>query len=373
LYQLNIHIPANVPDGDQPLVLTLGSFKTPSVGFVTVKGVGAPETSSDYRITTFAGSGSPLYSGDGASAAQAGLGGLVEGTAFDAAGNLYLAIWTADKIRKVSTNGTISLVAGSSEGYGGDGGPATAARLYWPFGIAVDSTGIVYIADSYNHRIRRIALDGTITTVAGTGPTGPNNGSFSGDGGPAVNATLNTPYDVKIDDQGNLIVSDSFNFCIRKITPGGTISTLATLPALPENIAVDHSGNVYAAGGLFNTILKITASGAVTTIAGTGAVGSSGDGGPATAATLSWPEGVAVDNAGNVFVADTNNSRVRRISPAGIITTIAGTGVQGFGGDNGLGSAAQLNQPEGVSVGPDGSVYVADSFNYRIRKLTPVN
>jgi sugar lactone lactonase YvrE len=268
----------------------------------------------------------------------------------------------------VSTSGAISLVAGSSEGYGGDGGQAAAARLYWPFGIAVSSTGIVYIADSYNHRIRRIALDGTIATVAGTGQEG-----FSGDGGPAVSAILDTPYDVKIDDQGNLIVSDSFNFRIRKITPSGTITTLAQLSVLPENIALDHSGNVYVAGGLYNTVLKVTSSGVVTTIAGTGAVGSSGDGGPAIAATLNWPEGVAVDNAGNVFVADTNNSRVRRITPAGIISTIAGTGVQGFGGDNGPGSAAQLNQPEGVSVGPDGSVYVADSFNYRIRKLTLVN
>ncbi len=341
-----------------------GAGNSPQLVTVSLNVAAPAVAGGEYRITTFAGSGSPLSTGDGGPAAQADLGGLVDGMAFDPQGNLYLAVWTQNRIKKVSTAGILTTVAGTTEGSSGDGGPATAAHLHWPFGIAVNSVGEVYIADTFNNRIRVIGLDGKITTVAGTGDTG-----FGGDGGPAKTALLDHPYDVKFDDQGNLIIADGYNFRIRKVARDGTISTVARLSSIPSGIAIDRLGNVYAAL-VSHTVVKVTPAGTASTIAGTGIAGSAGDGGLATLAQLNRPSAVAVDAAGNVFIADQENNKVRRVTPEGIISTIAGTGAQAFSGDDGPASAAYLNRPAGICLGPDGSIFVADSFNYRIRKLT---
>ena len=222
---------------------------------------------------------------------------------------------------------TIGTIAGTGEGgFSGDGGPAIRARLNGLYGVAVDGAGAVYFADRDNHRIRRVGTSGAITTIAGTGEPG-----FSGDGGPAVQAQLN----------------------------------------IPAGVAVDGAGAVYFADRDNHRIRRVGTSGAITTIAGTGEYGFSGDGGPAVQAQLRGPTGVAVDGAGAVYFADRDNHRIRRVDPSGTITTIAGTGERGFGGDGGPAVQAQLRGPTGVAVDGAGAVYFADRINDRIRRVDP--
>lgn len=261
------------------------------------------------------------YNGDGRAANTAELSNP-ERVVLDAAGNVYIADTGNARIRQVSLAGMISTVAGG--GQGSDGGPANGALLSYPRGIAVDRAGAVYITSG--HVVRRVS-GGIITTFAGV-----PGGGFSGDGGPAVTARLNSPSAVAVDAAGNVYIADSGNSRIRKVSTSGIIST----------------------------------------VAGTVKIGFNGDNQPATSASLADPEGVAVDAAGNIYVADTSNQRIRKVSPQGIITTIAGTGVQGFSGDGGPGSLAQLSHPTDISVDNLGNVYIADSGNGRIRKLSPV-
>ena len=332
--------------------------------------------------STYAGSGSLGFSGDGGPATAARLNMSLGGVALDSAGNLYIADLLNERIRKVSPVGTISTYAGNG-GYGfwGDGGPATAAQLSLPHGVALDSAGNLYIADSNNHRIRKVTPGGTISTYAGTGTEG-----FSGDGGPATAAHLDRPDGVALDSAGNLYIADLGNSRIRKVTPGGTISTYAgnggygfwgdggpaTAAQLrPRGMALDPAGNLYIADFGNSRVRKVTPGGTISTYAGTGTPGFAGDGGPATAAQLSFPQGVALDSAGNLYIADSGNSRIRKVTPGGTISTYAGTGLQGFSGDGGPAIDAQLWFPVGVALDSAGNLYIADQENQRIRKVTP--
>ena len=330
-------------------------------------------------ITTIAGTGQLGYSGDGAPAVSAQML-FPTGIEVDVAGNLYIADTDNHRIRRVDRSGTITTIAGTGEqGYSGDNGPAVEAQLAYPQRVAVDGNGNLYIADWGNNRIRRVDANGTITTIAGTGGSG-----FSGDGGPAVAAQLKLPQGVAVDGTGNLYIADTDNHRIRQVVPSGTITTIAGTggsgysgdggPAAvaqlnsPSGVAVDGAGNLYIADTENHRIRRMNSSGTITTVAGTG-MGFSGDGGPAIAAQLNTPAGVAVDGAGNVYIADYYNRRIRRVDASGIIATIAGTGRRGFSGDGGLAVVAQLGNPRGVAVDGAGNVYIADFFNGRIRRV----
>ena len=298
-------------------------------------------------ITTVAGPGTPGYD-----------------VAVDASGNLYIAELGNHRIRKVDTLGVITTVAGNgTAGYSGDGEPATNASLGYPLGVALDISGNLYIAQSYNNRIRKVDTSGIITTVAGNGTYG-----YSGDGGPATNASLRAPSDVAVDASGNLYIADSANHCIRKVDTAGIITTVAGM-SHPSDVAVDASGNLYIAEVDAHRISKVDTSGIITTVAGNGAGGYSGDGGPATNASLWWPSGVAVDASGNLYIAEVGNQRIRRVDTSGIITTVAGNGTAGYSGDGGPATNARLCWPSDVAVDASGNLYIADWYNHRIRKV----
>ena len=343
----------------------------------------AAEAQTGWTITTVAGTGEGGFSGDGGPATAARLA-YPEGVALDGAGNLYIADVSNHRIRKVDSTGTITTVAGSGQpGFSGDGGPATEAQLDNPLGVAVDGAGNLYIADRLNHRIRKVDSRGTITTIAGTGE-----GSYSGDGGPAVRSQLYRPSGVAVDGAGNLYIADHYNARIRKVDSAGTITTIAGTgrwgfsgdggPAVearvyrPTGVALDGAGNLYIADFDNHRIRKVDSAGTITTVAGTGVWGFSGDGGPASEAQLANPDGVTVDGAGNLYIADHYNERIRKVDSTGTITTIAGTGVWGFSGDGGPATVARLAFPSGLAVDGAGNLYIADTFNKRIRKVTPM-
>ncbi len=327
-------------------------------------------------ISTVAGDGTYGFGGDGGAATAAQLISPID-VAVDGTGNLYIADLGNRRIRKVDAAGAISTVAGDgTPGFGGDGGPATAAQLSGPYGVALDGAGNLYIADRNNHRIRKVDAAGVISTVAGDGTYG-----FGGDGGPAVAAQLDTPYGVAVDGAGNLYIADRLNHRIRKVDSAGAISTVAGGGPIgdggaavaaqlysPRGVAPDGAGNLYIADSFNNRIRKVDAAGVISTVAGAGTRGYGGDGGAATEAQLG-PRGVALDGAGNLYIADASNRRIRKVDAAGVISTVAGTGAYGFGGDGGPAVAAQLRDPSDVALDGAGNLYIADSYNHRIRKV----
>ncbi|MEU5996783.1 RICIN domain-containing protein [Streptomyces sp. NPDC047197] len=331
-------------------------------------------------ISTVAGTGSAGFDGDGGPATSGQLKNP-SGIAMDNAGTLYFADRTNHRIRKITTDGKISTVAGTGiKGSGGDGGPATAAQLNTPRGVAVDDAGVLYVADYDNFRVRKITTDGKISTVAGTGKAG-----FSGDGGPSTAAQLKRPYGLAVDSTGVLYIADLEDHRVRKVTTDGKISTVAGTgkagfsgdggPAVaaqlqkPNGVAVDGAGSLYIADGENHRVRKITNDGTISTVAGTGTAGSSGDDGPATSAQLDKPLAVLVDSAGGLYIADHRNHRVRKVTTDGTISTVAGTGTAGSSGDDGPATLAQLNYPFGLAVDCVDTLYVAEWGGHRIRKV----
>ncbi len=328
-------------------------------------------------ITTFAGTGIAGSIGDGGAATSARLNNP-RSIAFDSSGNMYIADTSNHRIRKIDTSGNISTYAGSSAGLSGDGGAASSAQFSGPQGIFIDSSDNIYVADTGNSRIRKIDTSGNISTIAGT------SSGFSGDGGAATGAQLAAPVFAALDGSGNLYIADTSNNRIRKVDTSGDISTyagtgvttyggdggVATMAqfSTPQNVAVDSAGNVYMADSGHHRIRKIDTSGNISTYAGTGTAGLTGDGGPATSARINTPLGLAVDSADNLYIAEGNNSRIRKVDTSGNISTVAGTSA-GFSGDGGAATSAQINSPFGVGVDSAGNIYIGDTGNQRIRKV----
>jgi uncharacterized repeat protein (TIGR02543 family) len=341
-------------------------------------------------VSTVAGNGTSVSSGDWGYATSAGLNEPVA-VAVDAAGNIYIAEWNGQRIRKITTNGIIYTVAGTGAGgFSGDGGAATSARIYYSYGVAADSSGNIYIADSMNRRIRKVNTSGVINTVAGSGAVffngGGGAGGFSGDGGAATSAQLYSPSVGASDSSGNIYIADAGR--IRKVTPSGIISTVAgngtvgsagdggtatsAMISTAMGVAFDSSGNIYIADYSNNCIRKVSTSGVISTVAGhndPNTFGSTGDGGPATAAYIYGPRGIAVDSTGNIYIVQEGSSLIRKVDPSGVISTFAGNRTYGYSGDGGPATAAALKFPNAVAVDSSGNVYIADTGNNRIRKV----
>jgi hypothetical protein len=330
-----------------------------------------------------AGGGTAGFSGDGGSALSAGIGiNDPRGVALDQAGNLHIDDYGNARIRKVTLAGIITTVAGNGiQGFSGDGGQATSAELNEPYRARPDTLGKLFIADAGKNRVRKVAPNGIITTIAGNGVA-----ASTGDSGQATSASLNYPADVLPDGDGNLFIVESFGERIGKIDAQGIITTVAGSCVLgysgdsgpatqvavnnPNVLTLDPAGNLVISDENNNRIRKVT-NDVIATLAGNGVQSYAGDGGVATAAALYTPVGAAFDAAGNTYIADGGNNRIRIVLPNGAITTLAGTGSSGYNSDGGLATAAAIGSPHTLEPTPFAGFYFADNVNNRIRFLTP--
>jgi uncharacterized protein (TIGR03437 family) len=380
---------ANNPLAGQPLIITIqsaGSSQGNSGVFfdnltLTAATGAGPPSPAQFTISTIAGNGIAGYAGDNGIAFNAEFNDIRSATA-DSAGNIYVADLGNNRIRKISANGIVTTVAGNGfAGFSGDGGPATTASLNQPIRAEPDAAGNLYIADAGNGRIRKVSSNGIITTIAGNGGSGP-----LGDGGPATEAALLYPGDVAFDSAGDMFISDGNGNRVRKVDTDGIITTVAgngtagyagdggpaTQASLnnPNALTIDSAGNLYISDQYNNRIRKVS-NGTITTVVGNGTAAYNGDGIQASAAAIYYPVGTALDAAGDLYVADAGNSRIRVVLPGGIIYTVAGNGIFGFGGDGDLATAAEIASPHRMSLMPSGGLVFPDSDNYRIRVLTP--
>lgn len=338
---------------------------------------------AEWMISTFAGTGAQGYAGDGGPATAALLNNPFD-LAFDPAGNLIFADTFNHRIRRVDARtGIITTIAGTGErGFAGDGGPAVRAMLNEPYGAVVDRAGNVYFADRLNRRVRRIDPSGAITTFAGNA-----SGKYGGDGGPSASAGLAEPNGLALDaDETHLYIADVADHRVRVVDlASGVITTFAGTGEAQHTgdggpptragifgaraVALAPDGSLYVMERQGSSIRRVR-NGVIETVAGTGARGNAGDDGDAKRAVFNAPKEMAVDRSGNIFVVDTENHAIRLIDVATwIVTTIAGTGRAGPGGDGGPANQAGLARPHGAAVGPDGALYIGDSENHRIRKL----
>ena len=332
-------------------------------------------------IITYAGTGVAGFSGDGGQATSAQLQGPY-GTCFDASGNFYIADALNHRIRKITPSGVITTFAGTgTPGYSGDGGPATSAEFHRPSDVAIDAAGNIYVADENNFTIRKINTSGIVSTIAGTGVSG-----YSGDNGPATAALLSAANTVSTDHTGNIYIGQYLSNTIRKIDASGIITTFAGISGFtgssgdggpassallynPAKVIVDNAGNVYIADEYNQKIRMVTPTGIISTVVGNGTAGYSGDGGPATLASINYCEYIQVDASGNLYIADKLNERLRMVNTSGIISTIAGNGVAGYAGDGGNPLLANLQTPETITIGPNGNIFVSDWANNAIREI----
>lgn len=333
-------------------------------------------------ITTIAGTGSAGFSGDSGQAVNA----MIDWPAavyMGPGGSLYIGDDNNNRVRVVNIGGVINTFAGSSSsGWGGDGGLATSAAIEQPNGIVGDNLGNIYFSSRFMCKIRVVDVSNVINTAVGFCVGG------LGDGGPADSACLYFPTGLEWDTGSNLYIADSYNHRIRKVDASGIISTIAgtgvggysgdgqqsSLAKLnyPNDVAIDNIGNIYIADFGNSRVRKIDFNGNIATVAGNGSAGFSGDMGPATSAQLAGPSGIVLDQNGNLYIADSGNDRIRKVNTSGIITTIAGTGIGGYNGDGIFATSAQLNNPWSLDLDTLGNLYIADRDNNRIRKIDNV-